>query len=103
MPSKAEARFPLGVAFATQPFVVGEIHYPGQSSSGKLYYIKPAIFAGLRLHVLGYKGAPPNFPDDSTVDQFFDEARFEAYRELGFACVDKMLADEDVLQELVTM
>jgi hypothetical protein len=80
MPSEADARFPLGVAFATQPFVVGEIGYPN-GAQGKLYYIKPAIFAGLRVHVLGFKGAFPAFPDDSTVDQFFDEARFEAYRD----------------------
>lgn len=103
MPSLADARFPLGVAFATQPFVVGEICYPGGSSCGKLYYIKPAIFAGLRLHVLGFKGAFSAFPDDSTADQFFDEARFEAYRELGFACADKMLTDKKIMEELATM
>lgn len=102
MPSKADARFPLGVAFAKQPFVVGEIGYPN-GATGKLYYIKPTIFSGLRLHVLGFKGAFPAFPDDSTVDQFFDEARFEAYRELGFACVDKMLADADILEHLTRM
>jgi hypothetical protein len=104
MPSKADsARFPLGVAFAEEPFVVGEICYPGGSSRGKLYYIKPAIIAGLRLHVLGFKGGSPAFPNDSTVDQFFDEARFEAYRELGFACADKMLAAKEVLENLSKM
>ena len=102
MPSNAAARFPLGVAFATQPFVVGDIGYPN-GTKGKLYYIKPAIFAGLRLHVLGFKGAFPAFPDDSTADQFFDEARFEAYRELGFACVDKMLAEKEIMEELAEM
>lgn len=103
MPALEDARFPLGVAFAKQPFVVGSIRYPDGSSCGKLYYIKPAIFAGLRLHVLGFKGAFPLFPDDSTLDQFFDEARFEAYRELGFVCVDKMLADPAILDQLTKM
>jgi hypothetical protein len=102
MPSTADARFPLGVAFAIRPFVVGEIGYP-DGRKGKLYYIKPAIFAGLRLHVLGFKGAFPDFPDDSTADQFFDEARFEAYRELGFACVDKMMRDDEIKKELIGM
>ena len=83
MPKPARGRFPLGVPFATEPFVVGEIRYD-DGCCGELYYIKPAIFAGLRLHVLGFKGAFPAFPDDTTLDQFFDEARFEAYRELGF-------------------
>jgi hypothetical protein len=55
--------------------------------------------------LLGYKGANPDFPDDSTVNQFFDEARFEAYRQLGFACTEQMLKDNrgDVLNELKRM
>jgi hypothetical protein len=103
MPSLADARFPLGVALAQKPFVVGDIRYPDGVRGGKLYFIKPAIFEGLSLHVLGFKGAFPDFPDDSTVDQFFDEARFEAYRELGFACVDKMLAETGIMDELAKM
>jgi hypothetical protein len=102
MPSTENARFPLGVAFAKQPYVVGEVGYP-DGWKGKIYYIKPAIFADLRLHVLGFKGAFPAFPDDSTLDQFFDEARFEAYRELGFACVDAMLADKTIKEALTGM
>jgi hypothetical protein len=103
MPSLGAARFPLGVAFAKEPFVVGDIRYPDGVRCGKLYYIKPAIFEGLRLHVLGFKGAFPEFPDDNTADQFFDEARFEAYREMGFACVDKMLTADGIMAELAEM
>ena len=36
------------------------------------------------LDVLGYKGAHPTFPDESTADQFFDETQFESYRALGY-------------------
>ena len=102
MPKPEPARFPLGVPFATQPFVVGDIRYKA-GNTGTLYYIKPAIFADLRLHVLGFKGAFPEFPDDTTLNQFFDEARFEAYRELGFACVEKMLEDAKIRKRLSTM
>jgi hypothetical protein len=73
------------------------------SATCRGYYVKPTIFAGLRLHVLGFKGAFHAFPDDSTADQFFDEARFEAYRELGFACADKMLTDKKIMEELASM
>jgi hypothetical protein len=90
MPKRTVARFPLGVGFATAPFLVGKIRYIN-GDAGRLYYIKPAIFAGLGLSVLGFKGANSEFPNDSTLNQFFDEARFEAYRELGFACVETML------------
>ena len=104
MPSKEDARFPLGVAFAKQPFVVGSISYLGDKApSGKIFYVKPTIFEALRLHLLGYKGAYPDFPDDSTVDQFFDEARFEAYRELGFACVEALLQDREIKETLRRM
>jgi hypothetical protein len=102
MPSTEDARFPLGVAFASQPYVAGDIGYP-DGRRGKIYYIKPAIFAKLPLHVLGFKGAFPAFPDDSTLDQFFDEARFEAHRELGFAWVDAMLDDKTIKEALTSM
>jgi hypothetical protein len=103
MPSTANARFPLGVAFAQQPFVIGKIRYPDDPVCGKFYYIKPTIFSDLRLNLLGFKGAFPAFPDDSTADQFFDEGRFEAYRELGFACIEKMLSEQTTLKELTDM
>ena len=51
------------------------------------------------MFFFGFKGAFPAFPDDSTTDQFFDEARFGAYRELGFSCVD--LAKSEIMSELV--
>jgi Patatin-like phospholipase len=102
MPSRADARFPLGVAFAEQPYIIGQIHYPN-GENGRIYLIKPVMFAGLRLHVLGFKAASPDFPNDSTVDQFFDEARFEAYRELGFACANRMLSDPDAFGVLTRM
>ncbi len=48
-------------------------------------YLTTALCKGLRLKLLGYKGANPDFPDQSTADQFFDEEQFEAYREFGYA------------------
>jgi hypothetical protein len=102
IPLEVTGRFPIGVAFAKLPFVEADIRYQ-DGATGKLYYIKPSIFDGLRLHVLGFKGANPAFPDDSTINQFFDEARFEAYRELGFASVDKMLAKDEIRTALTAM
>ena len=57
----------------------------------------------LRFSLLGFKGALPKFPDDSTANQFFNEARFEAYRELGFACTNRMLDDTAVRNVLSAM
>ena len=40
-----------------------------------------------------YKKAHPEFPNQSTSDQFFNEAQFEAYRELGFQTAHRMMCD----------
>jgi len=46
---------------------------------------------GLKLK--GYKGQHPDFPDESTADQFFDEEQFEAYRELGYEITKQLALD----------
>ena len=45
--------------------------------------LKPRLIAGLTPDVVNYARANPGFPNQSTVDQFFDEAQFESYRQLG--------------------
>ena len=58
-----------------------------------LIYLKTTLIEGLPLALLGYRGANPTFPDQSTADQFFDEEQFEAYRELGFIIAERMMSD----------
>ena len=38
-----------------------------------------------------YAVAHPDFPHESTVDQFFSESQFESYRALGFELTDTVL------------
>ena len=45
--------------------------------------IKPALIEGLPADLLHYAAARPRFPQEPTVDQFFDEAQWESYRRLG--------------------
>jgi hypothetical protein len=66
-----------------QPWVLGDIYY-ADGSRGTLLYIKASVFSGLPEDVCAYRRANPTFPYESTIDQFFDEPQFEAYRELGF-------------------
>lgn len=63
--------------------VEGTIRY-ADNTEARLYYIKTTFFAGLPADLLGYRKSHPDFPDQTTADQFFDEKQFEAYRELGF-------------------
>jgi len=74
---------------AKHGFAIGTIYYADDARDtgpreGTLVYIKSTLIKGLPADVYGYKSANPNFPDQSTVDQFFDEEQFEAYRELGY-------------------
>jgi hypothetical protein len=64
-------------------YAVGSIIYD-DDLEGVLYYIKTTMIDDLPEDVKGYKRKNPDFPDQSTLDQFFDEFQFEAYRELGF-------------------
>ena len=50
---------------------------------GTLLVIKPNLHAGLDLDLLAYAQRHPNFPHESTGDQFFDEAQWESYQRLG--------------------
>lgn len=62
---------------------VGTIDYP-DAPKGILVYIKSSITGDETEDLLAYRRKYPTFPDQSTADQFFDEAQFESYRELGY-------------------
>ncbi len=53
-------------------------------TKGTLLYLKTTLTPKLSPDIYGYKSANETFPDQTTADQFFDEAQFEAYRELGY-------------------
>jgi hypothetical protein len=69
---------------------VGTVNYP-DGSSGTLVYVKPSIKEGDPEDVLGYRSKHPDFPHQSTVDQWFDESQFESYRALGRFSVESAL------------
>ena len=65
---------------------IGTIRYdivdPG-APQGLLIYLKPSLTGGEPADVLEYASYHPDFPHESTADQFFDESQFESYRKLG--------------------
>jgi hypothetical protein len=78
---------------ATNHYAVGKIHYSQSSADdGVLIYLKPTLVAGDPIDLLGYNATNPDFPDDTTANQWFDETHFESYRALGevsgFAAAD---------------
>jgi hypothetical protein len=63
-------------------YVVGRIDYP-DAPPGELLYIKPRLIGDEPADLFNYRAAHPQFPHQSTSDQWFDESQFESYRKLG--------------------
>ena len=62
------------------------VTYPkGEGRARWLVVLKPRLVAAAPLDVWQYKQAHEAFPQESTTDQFFDEAQWESYRRLGVA------------------
>jgi len=70
---------------------IGRIDY-GDGEVGWLLYIKLSMGERELPYIEEYRHANPDFPHQSTADQFFDEAQFEAYRALGFKVGQRTMA-----------
>ncbi len=89
-----EIDFPSGVKIGppanTGRFAVGRIRYKAVDPSvedGVLLYMKPALTGDEPIDVINYSKAHTDFPHESTTDQWFDSAQFDAYRVLGWHTV----------------
>ncbi|HJV91097.1 MAG TPA: hypothetical protein VJ623_12390 [Holophagaceae bacterium] len=79
----------LGHAYAVR------ITYPGGGGSLVLFF-KPALTGDETRDVAYYHAQHPAFPHEPTLDQFFDEAQWEAYRKLGEHAALSVLAPSEV-------
>jgi len=73
---------------------IGVIRY-NDEERGVLIYIKSSLSGDENDYVLDYKRRNAAFPHETTVDQFFSEEQFEAYRSLGFHAAHGLLAGTD--------
>ena len=68
--------------------VLGRIVYSAVDGDGVadgwLLYVKATLSGDEPVDVRNFAALDPSFPHDSTSQQFFDEARFESYRALGY-------------------
>jgi hypothetical protein len=113
----AEITFPSLTPFSREtlaadrkPYVRGEIHYSRahlgalgweladneKTPVGNLLVVKPTLTAALETDINRYSQQHADFPQQTTADQWFDEAQFESYRRLGeksgMAAVGELLA-----------
>lgn len=80
---KVGADYPATLGLAESGWVHGTVTY-ADGFRCDLYYLKATLKRDLPDSIYAYKAANPDFPHQSTADQFFDEAQLEAYRRLGF-------------------
>ena len=52
--------------------------------TGIIVWVKPAVTTEDAADVRQYKLENPNFPHQTTIDQWYDEAQFESYRKLAY-------------------
>jgi hypothetical protein len=72
-------------------FVRGTIRYP-EGTQGEFYYIKPVLTGREDMEVRTYSALNKHFPHETTLDQWFTEAQFEAYRQLGQNSGEELVA-----------
>lgn len=72
---------------------VGKVHYDAVDNGanpGHFVYIKPVITGKESADIFNYSRMSESFPHESTTDQWFSEAQFESYRELGQFCIKQI-------------
>jgi hypothetical protein len=70
---------------STHGWAKGEIRYRN-GTTGELLIIKPSLLVTKDepADIYNYASSDPAFPQQTTLDQWFDEAQFESYRKLGY-------------------
>jgi hypothetical protein len=66
---------------------------PGLPGTGEIWVCKLGWWAGAPWDILAYAQAHPTYPCDSTLEQLYDAAEFEAYHQLGMAAVEAAAQD----------
>lgn len=73
---------PDGSGLSKKNALAARVRYADGNTS-IVVLIKPTLDASTPLDLLEYRSRHPDFPQQSTADQFFDEAQWESYRKLG--------------------
>nr|MBA3731870.1 hypothetical protein [Gammaproteobacteria bacterium] len=61
-----------------------------------LLYLKPTLTWDEPADLVEYHLKHPDFPQEPTADQFFDEAQWESYRKLGEHIALKIFGSDEV-------
>lgn len=81
---------------------VGKIYYD-DGTTGYLIYMKSSLSTDAETAVLAYKASHPDFPHETTADQFFSDDQFESYRILGRRVAARTFRDIDPSATFLTI
>jgi len=87
----------------TARFALARIRYDAVDEGapdGYLVYAKPLMCGNEAPDVASYYADHPDFPHESTADQFFNESRTESYRALGAQTIAEICREWDGKQGL---
>ena len=74
----------LAQGFARAHAILANVYYEGsQVAESLMLFVKPSLTGDEPLDILQYRQDHRAFPQEPTVDQYFDEAQWESYRALG--------------------
>lgn len=79
--------------------VLGRIKY-ANGTEGTLVVVKPRRLDKMPFDIVAYADRNPDFPQQTTGDQFFDEAQWEAYHQLGYLIGNRL--NRSVLKNALT-
>jgi len=83
--------------YARAHAAIGFIRYDGKTDQESvLLYLKPTLTWDEPADLVEYHLKHPDFPQEPTADQFFDEAQWESYRKLGEHIALKIFGSDEV-------
>lgn len=97
--------------WSKQNCAVGKIHYPENNNTsdenGWLIYLKASMNGFESTPIMQYKATHPDFPHETTGDQFYGEDQFESYRALGKEITErvlkKVIGEHDIVKVAKTL
>jgi hypothetical protein len=69
--------------YSARHAMLARVCYIGTDDCSWILFLKPSLTGDEPGDVLQYQKTQPDFPQESTMDQYFDEAQWESYRKLG--------------------
>lgn len=73
------------------PLALARVRYPNDAEYGWLLVVKPRLPQKLPADLAHYASIAPDYPQQSTADQFYDEAQWESTRKLGRLLGDQLV------------